>query len=119
VISIQNGSSQFESVRNGTLRLLNPEFLNGIIQFPSYHTILAVLIAAAFKGLPRLFPWVVLLEAIIIFTTRGIGGHFYLDIVAGLAIAFATIWAATRLMEISEAHPIRIAGMKLPFLKIS
>lgn len=86
---------QFRSVRDGSLRTLDLAHLTGIITFPSYHTILAVLVACAFAGLPRLLPWVAALQAAIVFTTRGVGGHYLADMAAGIVIALAA-WAVAR-----------------------
>ena len=100
--------AQFDAVREGTLRLLDPETISGIISFPSYHTILAVLIGLSFRGLPRVFPFVLMFEAAIIFTTRGIGGHHYADIAAGVLVALFANWAATRLVAYLEERPLQI-----------
>jgi hypothetical protein len=91
--------AQFHVVREGTFRVLDPEVLSGIISFPSYHTVLAVLIAIAFLGLPRLFPVVAAFEAAIVFSARPIGGHYYADLAAGIVVAFAAYWAASRLVN--------------------
>jgi hypothetical protein len=104
--------AQFQTVREGTLRLLDPKVISGIIAFPSYHTLLAVLIALSFKGLPRVFPFVLLLDIAIIFTTRGTGGHHYGDIVAGIVVAILANWGAAHLLSVLEARPIRI-GLRL------
>ena len=91
--------AQFHAVRAGTLRTLDPGVLLGILAFPSYHTLLAVLVALAFRGLPRVFPIVAAFQLAIIVTTRGVGGHYFADIAAGAALALLANWIATGLMR--------------------
>ncbi|HEY9214580.1 MAG TPA: phosphatase PAP2 family protein [Ancylobacter sp.] len=92
-------AAQFVAVRDGSLRALDPEIITGIIAFPSYHTILAVLIGLSFRGFPRLFPFVAAFEFAIIFSARSMGGHYYADILAGILIACAANWAAERITD--------------------
>ncbi len=92
-------AAQFVAVRAGELRSLDPEVITGIIAFPSYHTILAVLIGLAFAGFPRVFPLVAGFEIAIVFTARSIGGHYYADILAGIVIALAANGTAARLTD--------------------
>lgn len=89
---------QFHAVRDGSLRLLDLSVLSGIITFPSYHTILAVLVLLACRGLPVVGIPLVLLQLVIIFTTRGVGGHYFVDMVAGALIAVAAWQIAARLL---------------------
>ena len=66
---------------------------------PPYHTLLAILVALAFRGLPRVFPIVVAFQLAIIVTTRGVGGHYFADIAAGAALALFANWFATKLVR--------------------
>lgn len=91
--------NQFHAVRDGSLRMLDPGVLTGILTFPSYHTLLAILVALAFRGLPRVFPIVVAFQLAIVVTTRGVGGHYFADIAVGAALAFLANWMATALMR--------------------
>jgi hypothetical protein len=90
-------ATQFVAVRSGALRMLDPAVITGIIAFPSYHTILAILLGLAFVGIPRLRLLVFIYEGVIIFSTRAIGGHYYADIIAGFALALASNYLATRI----------------------
>lgn len=89
---------QFHAVRDGSLRLLDLSMLSGIITFPSYHTILAVLVLLACRGLPVAGIPLAALQLAIIFTTRGVGGHYFLDMAAGALIAVAAWQIAARLL---------------------
>lgn len=110
-------ASQFAAVRDGSLRALDPEVMTGIIAFPSYHTILAILIGLSFRGVPVLFPFVAAFQFAIIFSARSMGGHYYADILAGILIACASNWAAERLTTAKESgigSNFQIATAELP-----
>lgn len=92
-------AAQFVAVRDGSLRALDPQTITGIVAFPSYHTILAVLIGFSFRGIPKLFPLVAVFQFAIVFSARSMGGHYYADILAGIVIACAANWAAERLIN--------------------
>lgn len=111
---------QFHAVRDGSLRLLDLSVLTGIITFPSYHTILAVLVLVACRGLPVVGVPLVILQLAIIFTTRGVGGHYFADMAAGAVIALAAWHLAARTLGAAAPHrspvPERPAsfGTRLP-----
>jgi membrane-associated phospholipid phosphatase len=90
--------AEFEAVRNGTLRVLHESAITGIIQFPSYHAMLAVFIMNAVARLPG---WIMCpiwtFEILIIFSTPAMGGHYIADVVAGIVAALLSIAAARAL----------------------
>ena len=88
---------QFDAVREGGLRALDPMRLTGLISFPSYHALLAVLVACAFAHLPKLFPFVLALELAIIAFSPLIGGHYIADVLAGIAMGLLAFYAAARI----------------------
>jgi membrane-associated phospholipid phosphatase len=95
-------------LRDGSLRVL---FLNdgeGIITFPSYHAALAVVFLCAFWSLPWLrWPGSVL-NILMIAATPIDGGHYFVDVLFGIALAFVTIAALTRIAS-REPAPARLA----------
>jgi hypothetical protein len=107
---------QFMAVREGTLRVLDPDVISGIISFPSYHTILAMLIIFAFVGFPRVFPLVAAFELAIIFSARSMGGHYYADIFAGLLVAGLANWMATRLVDRFDGASIAQSNFQPAFV---
>ena len=90
-----------EPVRNGALRRLDLFGLAGIVTFPSFHAASAVLYCWAF--------WPVLWLRIVALVANGAmlastpidGGHYFVDIIAGVAVAWVAIvvakWAARSL----------------------
>ena len=97
VMDVADFAVQFDAVREHGLRVLDPMRLTGLISFPSYHALLAVLVACAFWRLPRLFPFALALEVAIIAFSPLIGGHYIADILAGIILGFAAFYAAARI----------------------
>ncbi len=101
---------QILALRDGSLRVLDPDVMSGIITFPSYHTILALLVGWVLAGVGEIFAVAVTLEAAILVSTRIVGGHYYADMVAGAVIAAAAIWITRRLDE--RVHgPMRLGAV--------
>jgi membrane-associated phospholipid phosphatase len=69
----------------------------GIVSFPSFHTVLAVLSAAALASLRwlRIPAWT--LAALICIATITTGWHYLIDVLAGLVLSAAALWLAARL----------------------
>ncbi len=66
--------------------------LQGLISFPSYHTVLAVLLTYAHRR-SSLLPPIALVNAIMLFSIPSFGGHYLIDIIAGAAVALLAIAA--------------------------
>jgi hypothetical protein len=85
----------------------------GIITFPSFHATLALLFMWALWKINRFFRWLSwILNGAMIFAIPIFGGHYFADIVAGLAVGGAAIWGAktmanglTRRLLLSEMCP--------------
>lgn len=98
---------QLDLVRSGALRTLDTRSIVGLIQFPSYHAALAVLVALAFLDTPR---WVAvpfwMFEAAIIASAPIMGGHFGIDILAGALLA-VTVHIAVPHLPAPRMKPVR------------
>lgn len=82
------------SLRDGTFRVFSLDTAEGIITFPSYHASLAVIFMAALWSV-RWLRWPgVVLNLLVIAATPIDGGHYFVDVGAGIAIAAACLWAA-------------------------
>jgi len=66
----------------------------GIVGFPSFHAVWAVLCAAAFWGFKRLRPLLVLVSVAIAISTITTGWHYILDTAGGIATAFLSLLGA-------------------------
>ena len=63
-----------------------------LITFPSYHTILAVLLCWGFWSIQPLRWLAVLFNIIVVASIPAIGGHYFSDCLAGLVVAAFVIW---------------------------
>lgn len=82
--------SHFEPLRDGRLRDIPLREMQGLISFPSLHTVLAVLLVHAMRG-TILLPAFVVLDAAMIVSTPVDGGHYLVDVLAGALLAGALI----------------------------
>jgi membrane-associated phospholipid phosphatase len=82
----------FFSLRNGTLTWIKLHQSEGLIQFPSFHSAMAVVLVYAYWG----FRWLRLpalgLNSLMAAATPIIGGHFLIDTLIGLLIGVLAIW---------------------------
>jgi membrane-associated phospholipid phosphatase len=83
--------AQWAELRNGTLRTINPFDNQGLVVFPSFHTSLAVLCACAAWPLRILRYPLLALNLLIILSSPAMGGHYFIDIIAGIILAALTI----------------------------
>jgi len=75
----------------------------GLVTFPSYHAVLAIITSFAVRGV-RYVGWpVALLNAAVVVSTIPEGGHYLVDVAAGAAIAMVSILLLRDLVG-GEAH---------------
>jgi hypothetical protein len=80
--------------RAGVLRHLELLNLGGIVTFPSFHAASAVLYTWALWPLRWSRPLLVLVNGVMLAATPLNGGHYFVDVFAGVAIAVSAIAAA-------------------------
>ena len=83
--------SQWADLRNGTLQTFNPFDAQGLVVFPSFHATLAVLCAHAARPLRIVKYPLLALNLLIILSSPAMGGHYFIDIFAGIILAALTI----------------------------
>jgi PAP2 superfamily len=81
-------------VRDGALRHLNLFVLAGIVTFPSFHAASAVLYAWALWPVRWMRPIALLANGAMLASTPIDGGHYFVDLIAGGAVALLAIAAA-------------------------
>jgi len=87
----------FDGLRDGSFRMLAAVGAQGIITFPSFHAALGVIFIASLWFVPVL-RWIGLaLNALMILSTPVDGGHYVVDVIAGVAIAVACLVAARQI----------------------
>jgi membrane-associated phospholipid phosphatase len=84
-------------VRDGSLRVLDFKNLGGIITFPSFHAAAAVLALWAFWGVWWMRPLALIANVGMLLATPLVGGHYFVDVFAGIALAMLAIAAARRI----------------------
>ena len=82
--------------RAGLLRHLEVLGLSGIVTFPSFHAASAVLYAWALWAVRWMRPVALLANGAMLAATPLNGGHYFVDVIAGMAIAALAIVAARR-----------------------
>lgn len=99
-------------LRDGSLRQLDLSQLMGIVSFPSYHATLPVILLWSIRhmrgaAVPAAM-WVVLTVA----ATPLFGGHYVVDVIAGLLLALVAI-AAVRLLDAGRRVKVDFRGRAL------
>jgi hypothetical protein len=65
--------------------------MQGIVCFPSYHTVLAILLVYVHRGLRWSFPLLLVLNGLMLFSIPSEGGHYLADMFGGAATAVCAI----------------------------
>jgi membrane-associated phospholipid phosphatase len=87
----------FLALRSGSLHELDLPRLEGLINFPSFHTVLGVIFVYVLRQQRILCAAAGLLNAVMIASVLTEGGHYLVDVISGGAVAMGAIWATARL----------------------
>ena len=102
-------------LRNGTMRVLDITQLVGIVTFPSFHTCAAVLYLWAFWPVRWMRPLSLASNGMLLIATPIGGGHYFIDMVAGAAIAVLAIAAAKWLAAgLTRGANTPVAAVNIP-----
>ena len=103
-------------VRDGSLRHLEFGKLAGIVTFPSFHAAAAVMYLWAFWPVRWIGPFALVVNYAMLLATPIGGGHYFIDIFAGIAVAASAVaaakWIAGWLMQ--PAGAATMAGSAIP-----
>lgn len=81
------------TLREADSFVIDPSRLAGVATFPSFHTALALMTAAAWRDVPRVRAAMLAWQALVIASTVPIGGHYVIDLIAG-----AACWAVAHVL---------------------
>ncbi len=81
----------FLGVRNGTITAVSLDKLEGIVQFPSFHTVCAMITTYGLRHVPYVRWPVAVLNTVIIVSTLTEGGHYLVDVLGGAALTVGAI----------------------------
>src|SRR5262249_14325691 len=90
-------------LRAGTLRTLDLEHFGGAVTFPSFHAAAAILYAWALWPLRWVRPFSLAVNGLMLVATPIGGGHYLVDVLAGVMVAAGSISAArfaARLLDV-------------------
>ena len=100
----------FPGVRDGSLRELDIVHLVGIVMFPSFHAASAVLFVWAFWSVWWMRPFALISNGLMLVATPIGGGHYFVDVIAGVAVAVLAI-AAAGAVSVRLTRPKGAAGI--------
>ncbi|MEK9283744.1 MULTISPECIES: phosphatase PAP2 family protein [unclassified Bradyrhizobium] len=100
-------------IRSGDLHVLVVSQIGGIVTFPSFHAAAAVLALWAWWGVWWMRPWAFLMSAAMLIATPLLGGHYFVDVFAGIAVAGIAIALASSIERRPFAAPAA-ASASLP-----
>lgn len=76
-----------EGLRNGSHNVV----IDGLVTFPSYHAATSILFAFGWIGVPFIGAPLIVLNMVMLVSTVPIGSHYVIDVIAGMAVAFASL----------------------------
>lgn len=89
--------SDFAALRNGTLQVFDLTRMQGLVSLPSYHAALALFFVQAMRW-SRIGLWGGgLLNGLMLLSTPTEGGHYLVDVVAGVALWGVTVLVMRRI----------------------
>lgn len=102
-------ASDIPMLRDGTLRALNIVKLGGILTFPSFHAATALLSIWSLWSIWWLRPALLVLNGGMLVATPLVGGHYFVDVIAGVSVAALTIQASKGLTAVVAASPLVVS----------
>jgi hypothetical protein len=99
----------FYGLRDGSLRALTGLTSEGIITFPSFHAALGVVFMVALWPVPVL-RWIgAAVNGLMVLATPADGGHYFIDVIAGVVIAVACLYAAQAIVRRARSPSMHAA----------
>jgi membrane-associated phospholipid phosphatase len=84
-------------LRDGKLRVLEIGQLTGIVTFPSFHAAAAILYLWALWAISWMRVLALICNALLLLSTPIDGGHYFIDVIAGVSLAILSILVVRRL----------------------
>src|SRR5262249_51301759 len=99
------------AIRAGVLHEIDLRRLQGLVTFPSYHIVLALLFIWAVRGIKWLLPLSLAFNAIVVVSTLSAGGHYMIDAPGGLVVTVIAIALHRAAVRGLAAAPILAASL--------
>lgn len=84
-------SREFTKLRDGALSIIDLSAAQGVVSFPSFHTILAIVTVYPLRDTRWLMSAVMVPNGMMMVATMPVGGHHLSDVLAGVAVAVGAI----------------------------
>jgi hypothetical protein len=98
--------SDFTALRTGQMPEIAMAQPNGLVTFPSFHTAFGLTMIYVTRGIRFLFPVSLVLNALLIASTPTSGGHYLVDVLAGLAVVPVAIAIFRWLLREPSDRPV-------------
>ncbi len=83
-------------------KFISPKDMGGLVAFPSYHTIMAILAMYSARTTRRLFPILVVINLFVLPGVLIHGGHHLIDVFGGILTACCTIYVTRKVVTGKE-----------------
>jgi len=83
------------AIRDGSMRWIDMTSMKGIVTFPSFHTVLACIAIWALWTVPYVRWMSLAINLTMIVATPVQGSHYFIDLIAGAAVALSSISATS------------------------
>ncbi len=107
-----NVLSEMHRIRMG-LTTISWKDIEGIVTFPSFHTVWAVLLIVAFRGWRLLFWPIAVLNSLVLLSCVTTGMHYFTDVLGGLAVTALAVYATRNLYPADVKSAAAVAAEKL------
>jgi len=100
-------------IYGGHIDRLDLAAISGIVQFPSFHGIIALVLMYEARGIALLFWPYVVINLVMLVSTVPVGGHHFVDCVGSLAVFAASV----AIVDACEGKPSLAARVKQAFAR--
>lgn len=104
--------AKINEIRNGELATLYIEGGLGVVSFPSFHTVLSLILVWMARGTGFFFVVSVIWNVGIILCTPIMGNHYIGDVVGGAVLSVFIIWLTSRIYESLNSNDLALANIK-------
>lgn len=104
---------EFHAVRDQATFVLSVATAQGILTFPSLHTAVAILCAAAASSHVLLRYPILMLNVLMVISTLTHGGHYLIDVLAGMVLALLALLTVAALQRSTLASRVSVAVPRL------
>ena len=105
VLGLDYGHDLVQMLKTGP-GLISPRDLRGIVGFPSYHTLQALVLMWYARSVPMLRWPAIALNTLVLVAIPIQGGHHLIDMFGGTAVALLSIWLAAHVVSVAEKRAV-------------